>query len=1690
LNAAAYSNFVELFRRRSAIQNSQTAFIFLENGEDEAGRLTYGELDLQAQAIAATLQERVQPGDRALLLYPAGLDFISAFFGCLYAGVIAVPAYAPRQNRAINRILAIAEDASASVVLTTDSVRSNLSQRSKIPTELAAIGEWIMTDAIDRASAPDWREIRINRDTLAFLQYTSGSTGRPKGVMVTHENLIANNEMVRVSFRHSEETVFASWLPLFHDMGLIGSVLQPLYLGILSVLMAPAAFIQKPVRWLQAISRYRATTAGGPNSAYEVCVQKVRGEDKESLDLSSWNVAFNGAEPIRAGTLERFAAAFKPCGFRLEAIYPCYGLAEATIFVAGGNPVEPPTVAEVDTSALEQNLIKSPDNSGYSRRLVGCGGTSLDQKIVIVDPVTHLPRTDGQVGEIWVCGRNVARGYWNQPEETERTFCARLANSDQARFLRTGDLGFVNNGELFVTGRLKDLIIIRGRNYYPQDIEATVESSHPALESNASAAFSVEVGGEERLVVACEVRRGSLSKLNSQEVITAIRRAIAEEHEVELHAALLLKTMTIPKTSSGKIQRRACKDAFLTESGLNVVGQWRRVIHSSARAEGMRVRPPRSFTDIQDWLLNSVASCVGVASNEINPREPFTSYGLDSQKAVLLSGELQDWLGSPQPPTLVYDFPTIEILARHLAGGAHPATAIAPPPVDSTEDHRVAIIGMGCRFPRANSPEQFWRLLCDGVDAIREVPPSRWDARKWAGAGWGGFIDGVDLFDPEFFGISPREAETIDPQQRLLLEVAWEALENAGRAPDRMAGTRTGVFIGISSQDYSWLMLGRPHTADPYFGTSNAFSIAANRLSYHFDLRGPSMAVDTACSSSLVAIHQACRSLRHGECDLAISGGVNLMLTPELTVTFSQAGMMSPAGRCKTFDADADGYVRGEGCGVVILKRISDAVRDGDNILAIIRGSAVNQDGRTNGLTAPNGPAQQDVIREALRDASAQPRDVSYVEAHGTGTPLGDPIELNSLKNVLCQGRSSDETLWVGSVKTNIGHLEAAAGIASLIKVVLALRNKEIPPHLNMKSLNPFIALEGAPIQIPASLQRWPGDGQRIAGVSSFGFGGTNTHIILEEAEPRPAINAVIDRPLHLLSISARTDAALRQLAQSFAGYLQGASCPISDVAFTSGAGRSHFAHRLAVVASSSDSALHSIESFLAGGSDRKVLHGETKTQDNPVTAFLFTGQGSQYTGMARELFDTQPTFRRSLELCDELLRPFLKMPLLEVIYPQAGASSPLNNTEYTQPALFAVEYALAEMWKSWGISPSFVMGHSVGEYVAACVAGVFSPEDGLMLIRERARLMQSLTNAGGMASVFAEEEKVKPLVQRYADELSIAAINGPKQTVISGSLDTLKKVTAELKSVGMDCQELTVSHGFHSPLMRPILSEFSQVARSVKYEKAKVGIISNVTGEVSFDEVVSADYWCRHILAPVDFVGGMNCLDRLGCEALIEIGPKPTLLSMGKRCIPEGAKLWLPSLQANRPNWATLLESLASLYVRGAAVDWSGFDRDYERRRVHLPTYPFQRRRCWIEADRAVPEKAHPLLGRRLPELANLSGTHVWEAELNHHSHPYLRGHQVLGSPVLAYSIYVEMALASAREAFGGRFSQIAELELHHPVFVREGETVTLQLVLSKEFDRGLVFRAYNRATRFDADNHKWTLCASAKVQPDGAYL
>ena len=1615
----AFASFVDVLRHQAAERPDRRAFTFLENGERESDAVTYAELDRDARAIAALLQSRTRAGDRALLLYPPGLDFVRAFMGCLYAGVIAVPVYPPRRNRSVERLSAIAADAQPAVALTNRAVSTALAR-----SDIAALNVPVVIADRDADIEPDrWMTPSLDPHRLAFLQYTSGSTGTPKGVMVTHGNLLHNNELIKTGFDHSSDSVFVSWLPVFHDMGLVGQVLNPIYCGAPSVLMEPAAFLQKPVRWLRAISRYRGTTSGAPNSAYELCVRKVAAEDRATLDLGSWRFAYNGSEPVRASTVRRFHETFAPCGLRLENIHPCYGLAEATLLVSIGGAATPPVFHAGDDGRL----------------LTSSGRLWLDERVVIVDPETREPRAQGEVGEIWIASQSIAAGYWRRPEETAGAFHAYTSPDDDGPFFRTGDLGILSGGELFVTGRLKDLIIVRGRNLYPQDLEHTAERAHDAVARDGSAAFCIAGENDDRLVIACEVARERLARLDAGEVLRAIRQAIAEDHEVDPDAIVLVRPLTIPKTSSGKIQRAACRERFASGT-LEIAGEWRRPAESI-----VDVSPPRrvpgashSYEAIRSWLVAKVAAHAGLAPDRLDIHDPFSRYGLDSPRAVMLSGELQEWLGRPLPATLAYDFPSVDALARHLADAPADRDAAVGTTATLSSREPIAIVGIGCRFPGADTPAQFWETLRDGVDAIGPAPPeSRPDARA---LGVGGFLDTVDAFDADFFGVTPREAEMMDPQQRLLLEVAWEAVEDAGLTAPDLAATRTGVFIGISSLDYARLQDGLAAATDPYAATGNALSIAANRLSYLLDLRGPSWAVDTACSSSLVAVHQACESLRRGESHAALCGGVNLMLSPELTTVFSRAGMMSASHRCRTFDADADGYVRGEGAAVVVLKRLSDAMRDGDTIWAVIRGSAVNQDGRSNGLTAPNGPAQQAVIRAALGAAGVAPAEIAYVEAHGTGTRLGDPIEMQALMEVLSEGRPPDAQCWIGSVKTNIGHLEAAAGIAGLVKVALAMRHGVIPPHLHFTHPNPHIALDGTPFAIPLTLQPWTsGRGPRLAGVSSFGFGGTNAHVVMEEAPAlsahanetnlnRTNVNGTDDRPVHVLTLSAKSEAALLAAAERMASHLRHhPTVHVADAAFSANVGRTALPHRLAIVSPSAADAAEQLSAVARGTAAPAVCRGHAGGSDAPKVAFLFTGRCSQYVNVARDLFETQPIFRAALLEFDDGFRRRSGTSLLDAIYPgAAGRSGDLrddiksspgaalaardvdtgDDTILTQPALFAIECALARLWRSWGVEPTAMMGHLVGEYAAACVAGMFGPVDGIALVFARARLVPS-------------------------------------------------------------------------PLTREIADEVQQKAGRIAMGPPMIPIVSSVTGAGT--EMRSPAYWDGQALEPVQIARGIETLYEMGCRVFVEVGPTADLIAVAKDgAASADSAVWLPSLARDRSGWETMLEATAALSARGVHIAWRGVDAGLARTRVALPTYPFQRQRYWIDQTEAAPPAretpGHPLLGRKLPEAAHAPGTHVWEASITTGRLPYLRGHRVSGSAVLPYAVFVEMALAAADEACGPGPHRVMDLQLHQPVLIAAAQPARLQAILDRS----------GEAWRFRVYNHvgaTWTVCASARL-------
>jgi acyl transferase domain-containing protein len=880
----------------------------------------------------------------------------------------------------------------------------------------------------------------------------------------------------------------------------------------------------------------------------------------------------------------------------------------------------------------------------------------------------------------------------------------------------------------------------------------------------------------------------------------------------------------------------------------------------------------------------------------------------------------------------------------------------------------IAIVGMACRFPGgATTPAKFWQLLERGEDAIREVPSERWsiddyfdpnpDAPGKMSSRWGGFLDEIARFDAHFFGISPREAQRMDPQQRLLLEVAWEALENAGINADRLAETPTGVFVGMSSVDYLQLMrsagLG---SFDAYTASGAAHSIASGRLSYLLGARGPSVSIDTACSSSLVAIHQAVGSLRRGESSLALAGGVNLILRPDVTVALSKAHMMAPDGRCKVFDARADGFVRSEGCGVLVLKRLADAQADGDPIVAVIRGTASNQDGRSNGLTAPSGTAQEAVVRAALADAGLEPNELDFVETHGTGTSLGDPIEVQALAAVFGE-RRPERPLLIGSLKANVGHMEAAAGVASVIKLALSLEHGVVPGQPHFVEPNPFIPWAELPVQVPQAATAWPAAdaGVRRGGASSFGFSGTNVHVVLSTAPPPAPRPATLERPRHLLTLSARTELARRaSMAQLRDELTREGSAGLADVAFTANAGRAAFPHRLALVASSKAEAVKQLDELASGNAPVFATLGVVPPRA-PRIAFLFSGQGGQYAGMARALYATEPRFRERLDECDVLLRPLLPRPLLEVLHPHSGDGAAIHETAYTQPALFALEYALAKLWQSWGVQPTAVLGHSLGELVAACIAGVLSLKDALLLVAERGRLMSALPERGAMAALMTDEATALSLIAPWRAQVSLAAVNGPENIVISGQERAITTILEQAASAGIGSTRLTVSHAFHSPLIEPMLADLERAAASVEHRTATIDVVSNLTGEAQ-NSGFDAAYWRKHARSPVQFARAMQTLIRLGYDTFVEIGPHPTLLGMARHCSKQEAHAFLPSLRRGRDDWEQILDSLAKLYVRGASVDWAGFDAAYSRRKVPLPNYPFQRERFWVDV---APERS-----------------------------------------------------------------------------------------------------------------------------------
>lgn len=1675
-----FGSFLDLLMLRKAEQGSDLAFRFLKTGDigGDIDELTYAGLERRAVAIAARLQAEGFAHRRALLLYPPGIEFLSGFFGCLAGAVVAVPVPLPQRHevdRALRRLRQVIADADIQVVLTTRSVIDALGAVVEHVPELAKL-RWIATDEVPGEIASTWSDPGVGPDTVAFLQYTSGSTSAPRGVVVTHRNLLHNQQAIAEAMDHSPERVaswdgscFVSWLPVYHDMGLIGPVLQTVYLGADAVLLSPLHFLQKPERWLHAVSHFRAHTSGGPNFGYELAARRATAELARQLDLSRWRVAFNGAEPVRAGTLRRFADAFAPSGFRPQTFQPVYGLAEATLLVTGAPVDRAPTVTEHSADA----------DPARSHEVVGVGIPPCGVTLAIVDPERGVECGDGEVGEIWVSGDSVAAGYLNDADKTAEIFGGVLVDG-RGPFLRTGDLGFLSGGELFVVGRSKDLLIIDGKNHYPQDIELTAESAHGSVRPGCVAAFPVDTGDfGERLVLVVEVAATEADELDH--IRAAVRGAVATEHAIAIHDVVLIRPRTILKTSSGKVQRRACRTAYL-DGELDTV----EVPADAVTAENQETGPiadVASAARIRAWLIAAVAAETGLHPDRIDVDRPLAEFGLGSSSLVRLTATLGETIGRDVDPSVIFEHPTITALGTVLAEVATPPDGEQP----GTRDSAVAIVGMACRLPGgADDPEAFWQLLADGTDAVGEVPEGRWNLDGLhhpdpdvAGTAYtlrGGFLERIDEFDAAFFGITPREAAAMDPQQRLLLQTSWEAIERSGRDPRALSGTSTGVYLGLYGSTY--LAGAALAQLDGYVGTGSATSVAAGRIAYQLGLHGPAVTVDTACSSSLVALHLAAQALRAGECDQALAGGATVLVGPETHVEFSRLRAMSPSGVCRPFSADADGMVWGEGCGVVVLKRLDDAVRDGDPVLAVLRGSAVNSDGRSQGLTAPNGIAQERLMRAALAAAGLNPADIDYVEAHGTGTTLGDPIEMRALARVFGPGREPGRPLGVGSAKSNLGHTQAAAGIVGVIKTVLALRHGTLPASLHAEHPIERIDWETAGVAVQNRPARWlRGTRPRRAGVSSFGISGTNAHIVLEEApsavaEPDSAGTAT------LFPLSARGDASLRGQLERLIGLVESdPDLALPSVARSLALHRTHFERRAVVVAADRAELLDGLRAAALGDPAPNTVGPEDAVISGKV-AFVFPGQGSQWLRMGRDLWSESPVFRAEFARCDEALRPHTGWSAVGVLCGDADAP-PLRDDDVVQPMLFAVMVSLAAMWRAAGVLPDAVVGHSQGEIAAACVGGAIGLADAAAVVTRRSRAL-STVSGGAMAAVGLPAAVLEP---RLGSGVSVAAVNSGASTVLTGDREVLTALLAELEQENVFCRLLAVNYASHCSDMDPLREPLAAELAGIVAVPASVTWYSTVSAEPLPTEPLAPDYWYRNLREPVRFADTIERMIADGYRVFVEASPHPSLTTAVETVAAEGdhAVLAVGTLRRGESGPRCHDRALAQLYAGGFGLDWTRLVPGAGR--VDLPTYAWDPQSYWTEprgigtSGSGLSTIGHPLLDVVVAQPD--SGGVVVAGRVAMTSAGWLRDHTVGDSVLLPGAALVELAVRAGDEV---DCPVVAELVLHAPLVVPAVGGAYLRVVVGGPQQGGT--RAVSVYSRQEGGTD-WVCHASGELSP-----
>ncbi|WP_172844397.1 non-ribosomal peptide synthetase/type I polyketide synthase [Tumebacillus algifaecis] len=1546
-----YQSLVEALMENAA---TGKGIRFLNNSTSEEV-LSYEGLLAGASRYLATYQEiGVEKGDELVLQFTSSRAFLTAYWACLLGGIIPIPlSYADNQVNT-TKVFNVWEVLKSPWIATDcDKIPGKLeayaAQNRSVDVGNAMSARLFYPERVDVLD----REPRFHKpgpQDIAFIQFSSGSTGQPKGVVLTHQNLLANIKDLLEIFEIEQTDTFLSWMPLTHDFGMIFFHLAPIVLGVDQNIMPTNTFIWNPTYWISSVHKYQANVLGSPNFGYRHFLKRFKSKvaQAEAWDLRCVKVIINGAEPISASICEDFTQTLSAWGLADSTIRPGYGLAEATLVVSACKREQGIQSYTVDRTqlAIGQEIRFVAPGSPESMEIVDCGYPVTQTEVRITD-AERRPLGEGIVGNIEIRGASITSGYHHNLEATRNVLSA-------DGWLNTQDLGFMHDGRLVFVGRVKEVIIIGGVNYFPYDIENVILQGIGEEELNKYIACGVpnpETGTEDLVVFVYYKKQldGFLP------IIETVSQLVL--NGVGLRVAHVLPVSSIPKTTSGKVQRFNLIQDYRNGKFDALIQQ---IKGSTVDEEMPEQRTDETVKEAQTGLAAShradelltivrteVESLLGTAVVDVETG--FFDLGLSSVQLLMLQERLEKRVGVALTSTAALDYPSIRVFAELLQQKEEAALepkAAEKRKVDSTNGD-VAIVGMACRFPGgANSPDAYWKLLDESIDPVREIPQGRWKNDRSASAKlstqMGGYLDQVDQFDSLFFGISAKEAEALDPQQRLLLELSWEALEDSGRDPKSLAGSQTGVFIGIAGSDY--LQVGRDlgHPPGPYIFTGNMLNSAAGRLSYTFGFQGPSMAVDTACSSSLVALHQGMMQLRAGACDLALAGAVNIILRAEAHASFTSLQALAESGRCRSFDEAADGYIRSEGSAVLILKRLEDAKRDGDQIWGVIRGGAVNHNGHSGGLTVPNGLAQQKVIRQALTDAGLEPHDIDYVEGHGSGTKIGDPQEVNALAEVFA-GRN--RPLYLGSVKSNLGHLETAAGMAGICKILLAMRHGRIPANLHFRKGNPLIAWGKHQVEVVDRSIEWePREGVYRAGISGFSISGTNAHLIVEGTAAHQAQTVVpSNREAHLITLSTRTEASLRQYVRDLEAWSQHPTASIEELSQQLNTGRASLQRRLALSVTDYEELKKRLQS-LANSNDPVGV--DAVTGRRPLV-FLFTGQGSHYHGMARGLFEEAPVFRTKLQELDAAFRPAIGASILDLLY--GNEEIDLQRPLYSQPLIFSIQIALAHFWESLGLTPDLLIGHSIGEYAAACVDGVMSLEDAVHMVAARANVMDRTPAVGRMIGILAGEDQVRELIKEF-DDVSVAAVNAPHNVTVSGGKDSIDQLVTKARNARCFVEQLAVSHPFHSVLMRDQARQFEAEISKLQLNAPSKRFISSVFGDfVPEGKRLDAAYWAAHLVETVQFSTALKVAADAGAQVFVELGGMATLCGLAAQNYEQEDMLFLPSLRKTQPAWKPFYESIGRLWERGVTVRLEALYGQETVRIKDLPHTSYDRKRVWF---------------------------------------------------------------------------------------------------------------------------------------------